>query len=67
MIKENLFERIKDIHGMGITILLVEQDVSFAFDIATRNYVISRGKLVADGTASELLEDELITKTYLGL
>jgi len=52
---------------MGITILLVEQDVSFAFDLSERNYVISRGKLVAEGTSKELMADELMRKTYLGM
>jgi branched-chain amino acid transport system ATP-binding protein len=52
---------------MGVTILLTEQDVSFAFDLASRNYVISRGKIIAEGTSQELLADELIRETYLGL
>jgi len=66
-VKIDLFERIKDIHGMGLTILLVEQDVSFAFDLTDRNYVMSRGKIIAQGTAKELFADELIRKTYLGM
>lgn len=67
LIKEDLFERIRDIHGMGITILLTEQDVSFAFDLTTRNYVMSRGKVIREGTAQRLLNDEVLRKTYLGL
>jgi len=67
LIKEDLFARIKNIHGMGITILLVEQDVSYAFDISNRNYIMSKGKVIAEGTASDLFEDELVRKTYLGL
>lgn len=67
LIKDSLFERIRDVQGMGVTILLTEQDVSFAFDLASRNYVISRGKIIAEGTSQELLADELIRKTYLGL
>ena len=66
-VKSDLFARISDIHGMGLTILLVEQDVSFAFDLTTRNYVISRGRIVTHGTGPELLEDEVVRKTYLGL
>ena len=66
-IKEDLFNRIKEVHGLGITILLVEQDVGFAFDLASRNYVLSQGKVIAEGAGSKLLEDELIRKTYLGL
>jgi branched-chain amino acid transport system ATP-binding protein len=67
LIKDNLFARIRDVHGMGVTILLTEQDVSFAFDLASRNYVLSRGKIIAEGTAQDLLADELIRETYLGL
>jgi branched-chain amino acid transport system ATP-binding protein len=66
-IKSDLFERIKSVNEMGITILLVEQDVSFAFDLSARNYVISRGKMVAEGSSEELMSDELMRKTYLGL
>jgi branched-chain amino acid transport system ATP-binding protein len=66
-IKEDLFDRIRDIHGMGIMIFLTEQDVSFAFDLATRNYVMSRGKVIREGTSQELLDDEALRRTYLGL
>lgn len=67
IIKEDLFERIRDVHGLGITILLVEQDTSFAFDLATRNYLLSKGKVIAEGTAKELIEDEIVRRTYLGI
>lgn len=67
-LKEDLFKRVKEIyHELGVTILLAEQDVSFAFDLAVRSYVMSRGHLIAHGTAQELLGDETIRKTYLGL
>lgn len=67
LVKQDLFSRIKDVHGLGITILLVEQDISFAFDLAKRNYVLSQGKMVAEGTPDKLLSEETIRKTYLGL
>ncbi len=67
-LKEDLFKRIEEIyHELGVTILLAEQDVSFAFDLSSRNYVMSRGHIIAQGTAEELLKDETIRKTYLGL
>ena len=66
-VKEDLFARIKDVHDLGFTILLVEQDISFAFELASRNYVLSRGKMIAEGTSRELLANELIRETYLGL
>jgi branched-chain amino acid transport system ATP-binding protein len=67
-LKQDLFQRVEEIyHELGVTILLAEQDVSFAFDLSVRNYVMSRGHIIAHGTAQDLLKDETIRKTYLGL
>jgi len=67
-IKTELFKRVEEIYReLGVTILLAEQDISFAFDLSKRNYVMSRGHIIAHGTAEELLQDETIRKTYLGL
>ena len=67
-LKEDLFKRIEEIYReLGVTILLAEQDISFAFELAVRNYVMSRGHIIAHGAAKELLSDETIRKTYLGL
>lgn len=66
-LKDELFARIKLIRDSGIAVLLVEQDVSTAFELANRNYVLSHGKVIAEGTSEELLQDETIRKTYLGL
>lgn len=65
--KESLFERLKEVHGMGLTILLVEQDVSYAFEVAERNYVLSKGHVVAEGSKEQLLGNEFLRKVYLGL
>lgn len=67
-IKDDLFKRVEEIYKeLGVTILLAEQDISFAFALSKRNYVVSRGHIIAQGTADELLKDETIRKTYLGL
>jgi len=66
-LKDELFERIKGIRSSGIAVLLVEQDVSAAFQLASRNYILSHGRVIAEGTSQELLKDETIRKTYLGL
>jgi len=66
-IRAEVFEKIVEIRNLGITILLVEQEVSTVFKMASRNYVLSSGKIIAEGTGEELLEDEVIRKTYLGL
>ena len=53
--------------NLGITVLLVEQEVSTVFKMATRNYVLSSGKIIAEGTGDQLLANEILRKTYLGL
>ena len=67
ILKEEVFKKIGEIQNMGITILLVEQEVSAVFAMASRNYVLSSGKIIAEGAAEELLKDEILRKTYLGL
>lgn len=66
-VKEQMFERVREVHGLGITILLTEQDIGFAFDLSKRNYVISQGQIMAEGTPEELLANEIVRKSYLGL
>jgi branched-chain amino acid transport system ATP-binding protein len=65
--RAEVFEKIGEISKLGITVLLVEQEVSTVFKMAARNYVLSSGKIIAEGTGDELLQDEVIRKTYLGL
>ena len=66
-LKQELFERIRQIKSSGIAMLLVEQDVTLAFELANRNYVLSAGKVISQGTSEELLKDEALRKTYLGM
>lgn len=66
-VKEDMFQRIIDVHGLGITLLLTEQDISFAFDLSKRNYVMSQGQMMAEGNPAELMADETIRRSYLGL
>lgn len=65
--KDELFEQVTRVRDIGVNILLVEQDVSFAFALSTVNYVMSKGKIIAHGTSEELLSDERIRRVYLGL
>jgi len=66
-VKDELFERIRQVRDSGISLLLVEQDVGAAFQLSRRNYVLSHGRVIAEGSAKQLLEDETIRRTYLGL
>jgi branched-chain amino acid transport system ATP-binding protein len=67
IMKQEVFKKISDIRKMGITVLLVEQEVSAVFKMADRNYVLSSGKIIAEGSGDDLLNDEILRKTYLGL
>ena len=67
IMKHEVFTKIGDIKKMGITVLLVEQEVKAVFEMADRNYVLSSGKIIAEGSGKELLKDEILRKTYLGL
>jgi len=67
ILKNNVFERIKEIQRSGVTILLVEQDVSVAFGIADRIYVLAHGRIAAEGTREKLMKDTDIREIYLGI
>jgi len=67
ILRRDVFQKIVEIRNLGITLLLVEQEVSTVFKIASRNYVLSSGKIIAEGTGEQLLQDEVLRKTYLGL
>jgi branched-chain amino acid transport system ATP-binding protein len=67
IIKDSVFERIKEIQRSGVTILLVEQDVSIAFDAANRIYVIAHGRIAAEGTREQLMKDTDVREIYLGI
>ncbi len=67
ILRREVFEKIVEIRNIGITLLLVEQDVSTVFKMASRNYVLSSGKIIAEGAGEQLVQDEVLRKTYLGL
>ena len=66
-VKRDVFERVAAIGRSGVTVLLVEQDVAAAFELARRSYVLSQGRVVASGTCAVVMQQESIRKTYLGL
>ena len=55
-----------DLHGAGVTVLLVEQNASLALQIADRGYVLEAGRLSISGPAAQLLTDERVRRAYLG-
>lgn len=64
-VKEN-FKIIRDINQMGITVLLVEQNVRQTLAISHYGYVLSQGRLVAQGTTQTLAEDADVMAAYFG-
>ena len=64
-VKEN-FRIIGDINRLGITVLLVEQNVRQTLAIAQHGYVLSQGRLVAQGTAQALVDSEEVRAAYFG-
>lgn len=64
---EEIFKAIKQINSDGTPILLVEQNSNAALQIATRGYVMETGEIRFSDTAENLLHNENIQKTYLGI
>ena len=63
---DKIFEVVADIHGRGVTILLVEQNASRALQIASRGYVMDSGEVTMGGDAKQLLNDPKVRAAYLG-
>jgi branched-chain amino acid transport system ATP-binding protein len=63
---ERSFEIIEQVHQAGVAMLVVEQNANVSLSIADRGYVLSTGRIVLEGKASELLENEDLRKAYLG-
>ena len=63
---DHMFEIIRAIHAEGVTILLVEQNVVRALEIADRAYVLEEGRVVAGGAPAVLREQTRIQEAYLG-
>ena len=62
-----IFDIIKEINQQGTTILLVEQNVFHSLTLSHRGYVLENGSIVLSGTGQDLLKDQHIRQSYLGL
>jgi branched-chain amino acid transport system ATP-binding protein len=63
---DKIFEVVADIHGRGVTVLLVEQNASRALGLADRGYVMDSGEITMAGEAKALLNDPKVRAAYLG-
>jgi len=64
---EKMMETIAAINRTGVTVLLVEQMVQEALEIAHRGYVLQSGRIVQTGSARELMDSEEVRKAYMGM
>lgn len=63
---DQMFRMIEEINNQGVTVLLVEQNVRAALELAHRSYVLENGRIVGQGTGDDLLSFESIRSAYLG-
>lgn len=67
LVVEAIGEVVKTINGRGVTVLLVEQNVNMALQLANRGYVLEVGHIVLEGSGKDLLDNEEVKKAYLGI
>ena len=67
LVVKDLFRIIRRLRDGGLTILLVEQNVRQALTLADRGYVMESGRVILSGKAQDLLADDRVTRTYLGI
>lgn len=66
LVVENIFEILQKINRSGVAVLLVEQNVRAALELANRAYILEQGHIVGQGTGAELLTDRNVREAYLG-
>jgi branched-chain amino acid transport system ATP-binding protein len=66
LLVERIFDLLREIHGQGTTILLVEQNAQMALRLADRGYVLESGEIAIQDSADKLMGNEQVRKAYLG-
>jgi branched-chain amino acid transport system ATP-binding protein len=64
---DEIYEKINKLKEIGLTVLLVEQNTSYALELADRGYVLENGRIAMQGDCKELANSEHVRKAYLGL
>lgn len=67
LLVEEMFALIRRLHGQGLAIMLVEQNVAQSLDVADRAYVLENGRFAISGPAASVREDPELKRAYLGL
>src|SRR5262245_51190251 len=66
MVVRDIFKTIRSINAGGTSVLLVEQNARYAFETASRGYVLQIGSMIASGPCEELAKDPRVREAYLG-
>ena len=64
---DRVMDSLKEIRATGITVLIVEQKVKEALELADWGYVLATGRILQEGPSKELLESDVVKKAYLGM
>jgi branched-chain amino acid transport system ATP-binding protein len=64
---DQLVQLLEQIHQTGVSILIVEQDVQTALEVSSRAYVLETGRITLTGPSSQLLDDPMVKRAYLGV
>ena len=67
LVVENLNDALLEINKSGISILLVEQDVMIAFELAQRGFVLESGRIILSGPTADLQNDAMVREAYMGM
>lgn len=67
LLVEELFQTIRQVHGQGVTVLLVEQNVTQTLAMCDRAYLLENGRVVLEGTGKTLMADDHVRAAYLGI
>jgi len=67
LLTQEIFRLVQKIHGEGVTLLMVEQNVKQTLAICDRAYVLENGRVVLEGKGKELLENEQVKQAFLGI
>jgi len=67
IVVERIFEVIEQIRDRGVSVLMVEQHLEMALEVADHAYILEMGSIVADGTSSQLAADQRVQEAYLSL
>jgi len=64
---DEIYEKIKALKDTGLTVLLIEQNTSYALEMADRGYVLENGRVVLEGNCKDLADSDHVRKAYLGI